>query len=214
MLEGRNLACTRGGRLVFGRIGFDLRPGETLVVTGPNGSGKSTLLRLMAGLLPPTGGELLWDGLPVRDEPETFHRHIHYCGHLDAIKPTLTVTENVAFWIRLRGADPARLTPALEAFGLSDLRDLPAQVLSAGQRRRLGLCRLLAVPARLWLLDEPTVALDPESVTRLMNVLATHAAGAGITALATNVPLPVEQATTLRLAPGGEDDEEGESFWS
>lgn len=200
MFEGRDLACVRGGRLVFAHLSFALERGESLVVSGPNGSGKSTLLRLLAGLLPARRGQLSFDGAAVTEDPEAFHRKLHYFGHLDATKPALTVAENLAFWIDLRGGDTSRLIPALEAFGIADLHDLPARVLSAGQRRRLGLARLVAVPAPLWLLDEPTIALDRESVMTLHNATAAHLAQGGMAVVATNVPMAIEGAARLELA--------------
>lgn len=213
MFEGSNLVCARGGRLVFADVHFTLRPGDALLVTGPNGSGKSSLLRLMAGLLAVIRGRLAWNGVPIEEDPEAFHRKLHYCGHLDAIKPTLTVAENLSFSIELRGGGPSRLSSALDAFGLAELRDLPARLLSAGQRRRLGLARLMAVPAPLWLLDEPTIALDAASVATLHDAIRSHRANGGIAVVATNVPMGVDRPKRLELGLEEAGDDE-ESFWS
>lgn len=213
MFEGRDLACVRGGRLVFAHLSFALERGQALVVSGPNGSGKSTLLRLLAGLLPARHGELRFDGAAVAEDPEAFHRQLHYLGHLDAAKPALSVGENLAFWIDLRGGDTSRLVPALDAFGIADLRDLPARVLSAGQRRRLGLARLVAVPAPLWLLDEPTIALDRESVATLHDATAAHLADGGMAVVATNVPMAIEGAGRLELSSSDPGEAE-EILWA
>ena len=176
---GRNLACQRGERMVFARLDFSLRPGELLLLRGANGSGKSSLLRLMAGLLKPVEGELTWDGLSIAQEPELHHRRLAFLGHLDALKPALTATENLAFWC---GA--AAVGPALAALGNERLARLPARSLSAGQRRRLALARIFASQAPLWLLDEPTNGLDAEAEAMFAAVLARHRAKGGMAAIA------------------------------
>src|SRR5262249_12010550 len=158
-----DLACSRGGREVFSGVGFGLGAGEALVVTGPNGAGKSSLLRLIAGLVRPTGGTLSLSG----GEPDpTPPQHLHYLGPQDALKPSLTVAENLAFGVRFRGGETA-MTPALATTGLAGIATLPAAYLSAGQRRRLSIARLVAVKRPLWLLDEPTAALDTAGQTTL-----------------------------------------------
>jgi heme exporter protein A len=201
---GQDLACVRGERLVFSGLDFALTPGEALILAGRNGSGKTTLLRLMAGLAPCQAGALGWDDGPVRDDPERHAARLHYVGHLDAVKPALTVWENLEFWARLRGGDRDGARAALARLGLDGLSGVPARYLSAGQRHRLSLARLLAAPAILWLLDEPTVALDGESVTALMAALAEHRASGGMAVIATNVDLGDLGASTLdmrRFAP-------------
>jgi heme exporter protein A len=190
-----DLSCTRGGRLVLHGVSFTLAPGETLILRGPNGAGKSTLLRALAGLLP-AAGRVEVDGRTAGRDART--EAVAYAGHLDAIKPQLTVAENLAFWAGLLGGDVA---PALAAFGLGPLADRPAHLCSAGQKRRLGLARLLVVPRRLWLLDEPTVALDSEAVAGLLAAVRAHAAGGGLTIIATHVPLDLAPVQTLTLAP-------------
>ena len=168
-LVGEALACRRGGRLVFAGLDFRLPAGGALVLTGSNGSGKSSLLRLLATLLTPAEGRLLWGGEPVAADPARYRAAIDYAGHLDAIKPALTARETLRFWAALRGAaksgDRRR---ALDRFGLGAVADWPCRCLSAGQRRRLALARLVAAPAPIWLLDEPTAALDSDGETRLM----------------------------------------------
>jgi len=186
---GQGLECVRGERLVFSGLDFALDPGGALILAGRNGSGKTSLLRLMAGLAPRQAGELAWDDGPVDDDPERHAARLCYVGHLDAVKPVLTVRENLGFWARLGGGGEAAATRALAHFGLDGMSGVPARYLSAGQRHRLSLSRLLAAPAELWLLDEPTVALDTESVAALMAALAEHRAGGGMAVIATNVEL-------------------------
>jgi heme exporter protein A len=197
-LTAEALACLRGEQLVFTRLDFSLDAGETLLLTGPNGSGKSSLLRVLAGLLRPISGQLLRNGSPIRDDLGTYQGSVHYLGHSDAIKPALTVRENLEFWARLRG-DRSRVEPALAHFGLSDLSALSAQMLSAGQRRRLALARLLATPADLWLLDEPSVGLDQASLRSLATALNDHRRGGGLAVIATHAEVGAENPRRLDL---------------
>ncbi|HRO10973.1 heme ABC exporter ATP-binding protein CcmA [Amaricoccus sp.] len=189
-----DLSCTRGGRLILRGLSFALGSGETLILRGPNGSGKSTLLRALAGLLP-ASGRMEIDGRAVGGEGRA--DAVAYAGHLDAIKPQLTVAENLRFWARLFGGDPGA---ALAAFDLGPLAERPAHLCSAGQKRRICLARLLVAPRRLWLLDEPTVALDADATGRLLRVLREHAAGGGLAIVATHVPLDLAPARELVLA--------------
>jgi heme exporter protein A len=199
---GEGLSCIRGERLVFEKLSFRAGPGEALLLTGPNGSGKSSLLRLMAGLLPPAAGRLLWDGRPIADDPEAHRARLHYVGHLDALKPAMTVAENLAFYAALRGqpADTDTLERAMATFRLDRLADTPARFLSQGQRRRTALARVLAAPAPLWLLDEPTLALDDASLTQLGAALSDHLAAGGHVIAATHAPIAVASARRLELA--------------
>ncbi len=197
--EGRGLTCRRGERLVFEALDFTLTPGGALLLTGPNGSGKSSLLRLMAGLTPLLAGALTWDGVAVADDLGAHRAHIHFVGHQDALKPVLTVTETLAFSATLRETTSERVAPALEAFHLTALADWPCRVLSAGQRRRLALARLLASPAPLWLLDEPTTGLDEASTRDLLAAIADHRGSGGMVAVATHLPLPIPGAAALSL---------------
>ncbi len=195
---GTGLACLRGDRLLFRGLGFAVAPGAALVLTGPNGSGKSSLLRMLAGLLPPTAGALTWDGTPVSEAAEAQRARVHYLGHRDAIKPTLTVAEMVALHGQLRGG--ARdVTAALDALGIGDLADAPGRHLSAGQRRRVGLARLLVAPAPIWLLDEPTVGLDDAALAAFRTIAAAHRRAGGAIVAATHTDLGFE--STQRLAP-------------
>jgi heme exporter protein A len=209
-LSGQNLACDRGGRRVFSGIGFSVAAGQALVLTGPNGAGKSSLLRVIAGLIQPVAGQVVLEG----GDPElSAGEQSHYVGHLDPLKPALTVMENLAFWARfLNGAGAADETAligrGLEAAGLEDLSQLPAGYLSAGQRRRLSLARVIAAPRPVWLLDEPTTALDAASQGRLQRVMQGHLAGGGIIVAATHGPLGLAEPIELRLGPSSRGSNE------
>jgi heme exporter protein A len=196
VLQAEGLAVLRGERLVFRDVAFSLEAGGALLLTGPNGSGKSTLLRLLAGLLRPTAGTLRWDGEDaLADLPMHAHR-VGYVGHLDAIKPGLTAAENLAFAARVGGGS---VTEALAGMGLEQLADLPARMLSAGQRRRLALARLGLARVPLWLLDEPTLGLDGRSVDRFGGLMEAHRAAGGAVVAATHLPLPLGQTAELQL---------------
>jgi heme exporter protein A len=191
VFTGQNLRCIRGARIVFEGLSFALDRGAALLLTGPNGSGKSSLLRLMAGLARPESGTISWDGRAIGDDPEAHARRLSYVGHLDAVKPSLTVRENLAQW------GGAQIDDALERFAL--VPSLPVRLLSAGQKRRLALTRLLASPAELWLLDEPTIALDRASVATLLSEIARHRASGGICVVSTNVDLVLPGSASLEL---------------
>ena len=192
-LSVTDLSCNRGGRRVLDGVSFELAAGEALVLRGPNGAGKSTLLRALAGLVPAEGRVAL-DGRVMGREARA--EAMGYAGHLDAIKPQLTVAENLAFWARLFGGEAG---PALAAMGLGRLAERPAHLCSAGQKRRLGLARLMVAARRVWLLDEPTVALDAEAVARLTAAVGAHLAGGGLALVATHVALEIGPARTLTL---------------
>ena len=195
-LSRRDLAWLRGGREVFVGLNFSADSGEALLVTGHNGAGKTTLLRLIAGLLEPAQGEIeLVGGAPDASLPE----QAHYLGHRDALKPALTVLENLQFWYAFLGGRDAPAASALDPVGLAGLAGLPAGYLSAGQRRRLSVARLLAAPRPVWLLDEPTAALDTAGQQRLLGLMQAHLAGGGIIVAATHGPLGLDGAKELRL---------------
>jgi heme exporter protein A len=196
VLEADGLAAFRGEFLVFRDLSFTVPPGGALLLAGPNGAGKSTLLRLLAGLLPPAAGRLLWDGADALADLAAHTPRIAFLGHRDAVKPGLTVAENMRFAARLGGFDA---DAALAAMALADLAALPARMLSAGQSRRLALARIVLSPAPLWLLDEPTLGLDTASVARLGTLLAAHRDAGGMVVAATHLPLPLPDAATLRL---------------
>jgi heme exporter protein A len=196
---GQTLACRRGERLIFRGLDFALPPGGALVLIGPNGSGKSSLLRLMAGLTPPAQGALAWGGEAIRENPATHRARLHFIGHSDALKLVLSARETLAFWCAMRGAAPDAL-PALATFGLANAADLPCRYLSAGQKRRLVLARLIAAPAALWLLDEPLTSLDSDAATQLMSAIAAHRQDGGRVVLSTHAPIELGDAVRLSLA--------------
>ena len=187
-LVAEGLAAIRGERLVFAGIGFSVPPGGALLLEGPNGSGKSTLLRMIAGLGRAEAGQVRWNGA------DDLAGRVAYLGHLDAIKPGMSAAENLAFW-----GTPATIAAALDRLGLLRLADLPARMLSAGQKRRLALARLALTTAPIWLLDEPTLGLDVASVEGLGGLLAEHRVRGGVVLAATHLPLPLPEALSLRM---------------
>lgn len=191
-LEVSGLQVKRGGRPVLEGIGFTLEPGEALAVTGRNGAGKSTLLRAVAGLVPREAGRIDWTSEDVPLVEAT-----HYFGHLDALKPTLSTADNLALWSKVAGRPGLSAIEALEAVGLDHLEDLPAAYLSAGQRRRVAFARLLLVRRPLWLLDEPTAALDSQSESLFARLMKAHLDQGGLIIAATHQPLGLENAQEL-----------------
>jgi heme exporter protein A len=194
-LCGRGIRCVRGGREVFSGLDFATASGEALAVTGPNGSGKTSLLRLIAGLLTAADGSIdLEDGEAELTLPE----QAHYLGHRDALKPALSVLENLSFWQDFLGGEAFDATASLAAVGLDHAAQLPAAYLSAGQRRRLSVARLLAVRRPVWLLDEPTSALDAAGQSLFAGLMRDHLARGGLIVAATHAPLGIE-ANELRI---------------
>jgi heme exporter protein A len=196
-LIAERLSGGRGGETLFLDIGFDLAPGEVLIVTGPNGSGKSTLLRALAGLLPLEAGVLRLE----RGDKEwpTVAAACHYLGHLDAMKTALTVAENLHFWRRFLGEPRLTVEAALDKVGLGGIGHLPFGYLSAGQKRRAAIARLLTSHRPLWLLDEPTAGLDTQSETDFVGLMKAHLGAGGIVVAATHQPLGIEGAKGLKL---------------
>src|SRR6202790_2018518 len=195
-LCGRNVRCVRGGREVFSGLDFEVSSGEALAVSGPNGSGKTSLLRLVAGLLTMAGGSIDLEG----GEAElTLPEQAHYLGHRDALKPALSVAENLAFWRDFLGGTRSDGRESLAAVGLDHAAQLPAAFLLAGQRRRLSIARLLAVRRPVWLLDEPTSALDAAGQSLFAALMADHLARGGLIVAATHAPLGI---TTKELRMG------------
>jgi heme exporter protein A len=200
VLVAKGLAAFRGERLVFRDLDLTVAPGGALLLLGPNGSGKSTLLRMLAGLSRPAAGQLLWGGEDALADLVQHARRVAYVGHLDSVKPGLTVAENLRFDAALSGRPIGEaIANALTAVGLAALTELPARMLSAGQRRRLALSRLLLSAAPLWLLDEPTLGLDHASVEALGGLLAAHRAAGGMVVTATHLDLPLVGAAEFQM---------------
>jgi len=199
--EVRDIRVERGGRRVLDGLSFALAPGEALIVTGPNGAGKSTLLRVLAGLLPLKQGRIAIGGA---EDPPPCAELAHYVGHADGNKASLTAAENLSFWaamLRSRQGRGTSLPPAeaLTAFALAHASDLPVAVLSAGQKRRVALARLLVAPRPIWLLDEPLNALDAASQARLSHLMHAHLGQGGMIVAATHSALDLPNARQLTL---------------
>jgi heme exporter protein A len=202
LLDVADLACRRGGRSVFERLSFALGAGELLALTGRNGSGKTTLLRALALLMRPEAGTILWQGTNVQDDPETWRGRLAWLGHLDGLKGDLTVRENLLGAERLRGQPAAddRLDLALVAFDLNAHARRLVRTLSAGQRRRTALARVMLSRAPLWLLDEPLNALDAPAQQAFRTVVQQHLAQGGLAIAATHADLGVPGARALELS--------------
>ncbi len=193
-LEAEELRCERGGRTVFASLGLRVKAGELLLLTGPNGSGKSSLLRLIAGLNDPAAGRIALNG---GHADLSIGQQSHYVAHQDAIKPALTVTENLEFWRGVLGG--GHVGRALAVLDLARLASYPAALLSAGQKRRLALARVALVPRALWLLDEPTTGLDKNSRLLLCRLMQAQLDSGGLIVAATHVPLGIEAQRQLDL---------------
>jgi heme exporter protein A len=192
-----NLTLERGGRRLISGLSFGLAPGQALIVVGPNGAGKSSLLRGLAGLLPFASGRVRFEGGNA-----SLEESLHYLGHADSLKAALTAAENLAFWGALYGAAAPRVEAALARLGLPHVADFPVRALSAGQKRRAALARLLVAPRPLWLIDEPTTALDASAQGLFAGVMREHLSGGGMIVAATHAPLGLEGAATIRLEGG------------
>lgn len=205
-LSAENLVLQRGQRTLIEQLSFTVAAGEVLLLTGPNGAGKTTLLRSIAGFLTPAAGKIALSG---GDDEHTVGEQAHFVGHANGVKSSLTVIENLEFWAayldpkanRLARLD--RVEIALDAFRLASLADIPAGYLSAGQKRRLGLARLLLAHRPLWLLDEPTSSLDDASAGRLATTVNEHVNSGGLAIAATHLALGFEHARELRLGQAG-----------
>lgn len=201
MLTVTRLACSRGERRLFGDLNFSLAPGRWLQVTGENGAGKTTLLRTLVGLSPPDEGEITWNGAPVRGFADDFHRALIYLGHHAALKDELTPLENLKLSLALEGQrlSEADALHALDTMGLKGREDLQARYLSAGQKRRVLLTRLLVRPASLWVLDEPFNALDSAAVELLGVLLESHLELGGMAVLTSHQAVPIARGEVVNL---------------
>jgi heme exporter protein A len=196
-LTASGLSCVRGGRPLFAGLSFDLMPGGAITVLGPNGAGKTSLLRIVAGLLAPAEGKIV-----LENAEDSVAEACHFVGHLDAVKGALSISENLDFSRALLGGGGASNEETLNRLGLGALSALPAHVLSAGQRRRLALARLLAAPRPIWLLDEPTAALDVSGKEVLIGMIEEHRAKGGMVIAATHLELELDGAREIFISSG------------
>ncbi|MCG8428898.1 MAG: cytochrome c biogenesis heme-transporting ATPase CcmA [Chromatiales bacterium] len=208
MLQVVDLECVRGDRKLFSGLNFELHPGELLHLYGHNGSGKTTLMRAICGLLRETEGEVRWNGEAIRKQAEDFTRHVVYLGHKNGIKDDLNGVENLRVACALDGVpiSEERAWTALEKIGLRGHEDLPTRVLSQGQKRRVGLARLLAHDAKLWVLDEPFTALDKAAVGFLQTVIREHIDGGGMVILTTHQEVTLTEGQVKRLQLGWKEE--------
>ncbi|MEM7269386.1 MAG: heme ABC exporter ATP-binding protein CcmA [Pseudomonadota bacterium] len=196
-LSAIGMVVERGGRLVLSAPDFTVEAGQTAVLRGPNGAGKSTLLRALAALVPLASGDARLNDVSLASDGEDFAAHVAYAGHLDAVKPALTVRENLESWAAIYGAS---VGDGLARFALDHIADLPAGFCSAGQKRRLGLSRLTVMGRPLWLLDEPTVSLDAASVALFSDLVRDHCAGGGVAIAATHVDIGLPPGPVVEIA--------------
>jgi heme exporter protein A len=201
MLSAHGLSCVRGERPLFAGVDLALEPGQWLHVRGANGVGKTSLLRLLAGLSQPAEGEIRWQGEPIAECAARYRSNLLYLGHQGALKEDLTALENIELAGALDGAPPPRaeVAAALRRFGLQGREELPVRVLSAGQKRRVLLARLLTRKARLWVLDEPFTALDAKAVTMLSDLIAEHVAQGGMAVVTSHQPVPIAGGKAVDL---------------
>ncbi|MDH3281292.1 MAG: cytochrome c biogenesis heme-transporting ATPase CcmA [Gammaproteobacteria bacterium] len=202
-LKGTGLVCERNDQLLFSDLAFRLGPGELLQVDGPNGSGKTTLLRILCGLLAPDDGEVSWCGTPIRKIKTEFFANLVFVGHKLGIKDELTPVENLRIDRALRGSQQ-HVAPreALRSMGIGDHQDVPCRFLSAGQRRRVALSRLLVSRAQLWILDEPLTALDKHGQKMMRDTLVEHAGRGGMTVFTTHLTFDFGQYPVSKISLG------------
>lgn len=196
-LAAAALTVMRGDKTVIDGLSFDAGAGEGVLVTGPNGAGKTTLLRCLAGFIPPRSGAIRLDGA---DPERTLGEQCSFVGHANGVKPGMTVRENLSFWASYLGGAESGVERALDRFALAALAHIPLRYLSAGQKRRAGLARLLVAERPIWLLDEPTASLDAASADLVVAAINGHASSGGIAIVATHSPLALARARELPLA--------------
>ena len=201
-LEVKNLQCIRGDRELFTDLSFTLETNQLMMLEGRNGSGKTTLLRALCGLYLADRGEILWKNETIKKQDEAYRRELLYLGHLNAIKPDLSVLENLKINSLLAGDNIAdtKLMDALDTIGLYAFEDFPSSQLSQGQKRRVALARLLVSEAKLWILDEPFVALDVAAVELLQSIIAKHVDDGGMVILTTHQEVPLTSGKIKRLS--------------
>ncbi len=196
-----DLASVRGGEKIFADISFEVAQGEVLIITGHNGSGKSTLLRIVADLLPNAGGDIKLegrpDGAPISFDEKPLREHCHYLGPENAMKPALSVEENLLFWQRMDDEPHLSVDEAIDMVGLGSLNHVPFGHLSTGQKRRIAIARLLVSWRPIWLLDEPTSGLDRRSEAQFADLMRVHIEDGGIVLAATHIPLGLENSGSL-----------------
>ncbi len=212
ILEVKNLQCIRGDRELFTDLSFQLEANQLMILEGQNGSGKTTLLRSLCGLYLQDEGDILWDGVPIQKQDENYHRDLLYLGHLNGIKADLTVIENLRINAALAGNTPSLdvLMGALDTIGLYAFEDFPTSQLSQGQKRRVALARLLISKAKLWILDEPFVALDVAAVELLQTIIANHVDNGGMVVLTTHQEVPLTSGKIKRLSLNEKPLDDGE----
>ncbi|MEH6403303.1 MAG: heme ABC exporter ATP-binding protein CcmA [Sneathiella sp.] len=196
-LTAVNLRCIRQDRVIFTDLGFSLKAGEILWVQGKNGAGKSSLLRMIAGLLKPASGEIQWQGTSVTEDPDGYQNQFQYIGHQEALKPVLSARENLQFWADYSGNRD--VSAALTQFELEKIADSPVGIMSAGQKKRTNLARLISSPAPLWILDEPVSSLDTHYINLFKQQLEKHVAVGGMALLATHQDLNLAGSRKLDL---------------
>ena len=201
MLQGSNLECARGDRVLFSGINFSIKPGELMQVRGPNGSGKTSLLRMLCGLTVPSSGEINWNGTSIRSLGADYFSMITYLGHLSGVKDDLTTIENLRITSALAGVaiDEKIAYEALQKMGLEERETLLAKVLSQGQKRRVALARLILVNTKLWILDEPLTALDVSAIELIKNIIERYLAQGGMVILTTHQEIDIRATVTHQL---------------
>ena len=203
MLSAHGLTCVRGERPLFTGLGLAVGAGEWLHVRGGNGSGKTSLLRLLVGLSQPEAGQVHWQGEPIGQVAQDYRRALLFLGHHAAVKDELTGAENLRLAAPLDGCEltPEEVHRALRRFGLKGREDLPVRFLSAGQKRRVLLARLMTRQAKLWVLDEPFTALDTQAVTMLATVVSEHLGEGGMAVITSHQAVPIDGGKVLELSP-------------